>query len=352
MISLDSFKSQVVIQSSFPADTFDREKSFLLFDEKLLQENQSFCRDFINSFSHRMGVKAGESLKDFKAFPKHLEALIKKWPQPISRSQSLIVLGGGTLGDFGGFVASILKRGVILEQIPTTWLAAMDSAHGGKNGLNFEGIKNQLGTFYPAKTVYIIKDLLESSPNELKEGSYGELIKMGLIGSSKFFKEMMMEKREANDFIWRFLPFCIEDKYDVVLQDPHERKGIRQVLNFGHTFGHALESHFSWSHGDAVLQGCFFALEWSRHRQLLSDSLHNQILKTIASAFDRVPATGLNWYKAPSAKAMMKALQADKKITGDGELVFVFLKNIGHPQLQPVSVEEVINEAKRQNWVK
>ena len=169
-----------------------------------------FTPPFIDQFEHKLGLKGGESLKAFKDFPKNLEQILKKWPQPISRSQTMVILGGGSLGDFGGFAASVIKRGVNLIQIPSTWLSAMDSAHGGKTALNLNGIKNQVGSFYPAQKVYIIRDLLETVPVEIKEQSFGELIKMGLIGESKFFKEIAYEKREAKDFMWRFLKFCIE----------------------------------------------------------------------------------------------------------------------------------------------
>jgi len=352
--SFESFQSQVIIRNRFPDDKLDVENHVLLFDENLLNlETDEFSpKKFIKSFPHRLGVKGGESLKSFKDFPKNLEALLKKWPEPVGRSQTLVVLGGGTLGDYGGFVASILKRGVNLIQIPSTWLAAMDSAHGGKNALNLEGVKNQIGTFYPASKVFVIKDLLESAPLELKEQSYGELIKMGLVGESKFFKEIMVEKRPAQDFVWRFLKFCIEDKYAVILQDPFETKKIRQVLNFGHTFGHALESHFTWPHGDSVLQGTFFALEWSRHRGDLSQALYEQILDVISQKFERVPAHQLKWYKKPSSKTIKKLLMADKKMDKEGKILFVFLKSIGRPFLKPVLVDDLILEAKRQNWLK
>ncbi len=352
MNRLDLFRSQVVVAQTYPNDRVDRDNSFLLFDENLKSLKDDSLNQFVESFPFRLALKGGELLKDFKQFPKNLDLILKAWPQPMSRKQSLVVLGGGSLGDFGGFVASILKRGVSLVQIPSTWLAAMDSAHGGKNGLNYDGIKNQLGTFYPAETVYVVRDLLNASPAELRDQSYGELIKMGLIGESKFFKELMMEKRQADEFAWRFLPMCIEDKYSVILQDPYETKGIRQSLNFGHTFGHALEAQFGWPHGDAVLQGMFFALNWSLHLGHLSKTLHQQILQTVSDKFDRGPAPGLKWYRRPGYKVMLKWLQADKKINEKGEILFVFLKNIGKPFLQQVTVDELLEEAKRQNWVK
>lgn len=349
---MNSFQSQVIIKNKFPQ--FNEEGCVLLYDQAIF-DGSDFdveIQKFVDQFENRWGVKGGESLKAFRDFPKNLELLLKKWPQPVSRNHTLVVLGGGSLGDFGGFAASVIKRGVGLIHIPSTWLSAMDSAHGGKTALNLNGIKNQVGSFYPAKKVYVIRDLLESTPKELKEQSYGELIKMGLIGQSQFFKEIQFEKRDAQDFLWRFLKFCIEDKYEVILQDPYETEKIRQVLNFGHTLGHALESHFLWPHGDSVLQGVFFALEWSRYRGELSQNTFDTIMKVISEKFERVPATLLKWYKKPSRKVIKNIIIDDKKMKADGTLNFVFLKSIGKPIVKTVLVEDLLSEASRQNWIK
>ncbi len=352
MKAFNDFQSQVVMSQVYPSDRINFTKSLLIYDQALDTSKDEDLIEFINQFTHQVALPGGEDLKDFKNFPKHLDLIFQNWPEPISRHQNLVVLGGGSLGDFGGFVASIIKRGVQLIQIPSTWIAAMDSAHGGKTGLNYKGAKNQLGTFYPAKQVFVVKPLLEAVPHEIKQQSFGELIKMSLIGESQFFKELMMEKRPGVEFLWRFLPLCVEDKYQVILQDPFESKQIREVLNFGHTMGHALEVHFGWTHGDAVLQGCFFALEWSRHLQLLSQSTYEQICQVISERFDRGPAVQLKWYKKAPQKAIRKLVEADKKRDANGEVLFVFLKNIGQPVLQKVSVDDFIEEAKRQSWIK
>ncbi|MCJ8276151.1 MAG: hypothetical protein HRT44_01985 [Bdellovibrionales bacterium] len=352
MHNRESFKSQVLIRTKLPFNKLDPESHFLLYDQVLDSVEDKEIEDFIKSFPHRLSMKSGESIKSFKDFPKNLELVLKSWPEPIRRTQTLVVMGGGSLGDFGGFIASILKRGVSLVHIPSTWLAAIDSAHGGKNALNSMGAKNQLGTFYPADKVFVVKELLLNSPHELREQAYGELIKMGLIGESQFFKEIIQERREANDFFWRFVKFCIEDKYHVILQDPYETKKVRQVLNFGHTLGHALESHFKWNHGDAVLQGIFFALEWSRYRDLISQGGYKQIMDVISEKFARGPAYEFKWYRKPASKHIEKILRSDKKMDADGKIQFVFLKGIGKPVLKSVLVEDLISEAKRQGWVK
>ena len=159
----ENFNSQILIRNQLPFYKLDPETHFLLFDNNLLSGNEEIeIQEFIETFPHRLGVEGGETLKNLKNFPRQLDGILKEWPQPISRNHTLVVFGGGSLGDFGGFVASILKRGVNLIHIPTTWLAAMDSAHGGKNALNVAGVKNQVGTFYPAHKVFIVKEVLNA----------------------------------------------------------------------------------------------------------------------------------------------------------------------------------------------
>ncbi len=351
---MENFKSQVLFRNSLPFHKLDPDTHFLLYDLEMenLDCEDLGVKDFISSFPHCLGLKGGESVKEFKDFPKKVELILKKWPQPVNRSQTMVILGGGSLGDFGGFVASIIKRGVSLVHIPSTWLAAMDSAHGGKTALNRGGVKNQIGSFYPAKKVFIIKDLLETCPRELKEQSYGEFIKMALIGESRFFKNILTEKRSADEFLWYFLKSCIEDKYHLILQDPFETKKTRQVLNFGHTFGHALESHFGWPHGDSVLQGLFFALEWSRYRGDLPQNLYEQITGVLRDKFERVPAHELNWYRKPGKRAITSFLREDKKMDEEGRILFIFLKTIGKTLAKPVLIDDLVSEAKRQGWVK
>ena len=354
MEDFKNFKSQILVRNQLPFHKMDPDTHFLLYDSTLENSNEENheIRDFISTFPHRLGLKGGESVKEFKSFPRRMELILKKWPQPIRRDHSLVVLGGGSLGDFGGFVASIIKRGLPLVQIPSTWLAAIDSAHGGKTALNRGGVKNQIGSFHPAKKVFIVKNLLETSPKELKEQSYGEFIKMALIGESMVFKKILMEKGEVDEFLWPFMKLCIEDKYRFILKDPYETKKQRQILNFGHSFGHALESHFGWSHGDSVLQGLFFALEWSRYRGDLEQNSYEQIMGTLHEKFHRLPARKLKWYRRPYGKRMAHLIGQDKKMDANGKILFVFLKSIGRAFLGPVLVDDLISEAKRQKWVR
>ena len=346
-----NFNTEVDYRDKLPFFKMDPESHFLVFDLNLLVDNEE-VEEFIQSFPNRYGIKGGELVKDFKKLPDHIDNIMKKWPGAMSRNHTLVTLGGGSIGDFGGFMASILKRGLGLVHIPTTWLSAMDSAHGGKTALNLYGVKNQIGTFYPAGKVYIVRSLLQQLEERFADQAFGELIKMALIGESQFFKDLVGADLTGKDLLWSFLKPCVEDKYKVILQDPFERKEIRQILNFGHTMGHVFESFYSWPHGDSVLQGIFFALDWSLHRGDLDPKIYNEIMESLTQKMDRIPAYQLKWYKAPKAKAFEKLLKADKKIDEQGRIQFVFLKGIGQPFLQPVLVDDLLVEVQRQGWVK
>ena len=193
---------------------------------------------------------------------------------------------------------------------------------------------------------------MENSPKELKEQSYGEFIKMSLIGKSQFFKKILTEKKGVHEFLWSYMKLCIEDKYHFILKDPFETKKIRQVLNLGHTFGHALEFCFKWPHGDSVLQGLFFTLEWSRYRGLLEQKVYEQIIEALAERFQRTPACKLSWYRKTGKKNIALSLKEDKKMNEEGQILFIFLKDIGKPLVKPVLIEDLLSEAKRQGWIK
>ena len=350
MIETLNFDTPVYYQETFPSLETVGENSFLIFDTHLLNKD-SQLDSFIQSFPQRYGVEGGESAKDLNQFPQHISEIVKCWKGPISRQHHLVTLGGGSIGDFGGFVASTLKRGLSLVHIPSTWLSAMDSAHGGKTALNLNGVKNQLGTFYPAEKVFIIRPLLQQLGPSFAQQAFGELVKMALVGESQFFHKMMEGSSSDQTLLWEFIKPCVEDKYKVVLQDPFEKKGVRQILNFGHTVGHVLESHFAWSHGESVMQGIFFALRWSLERKHLEPASYDAIFSSLLEKSERSPACEQNSYKPIPEHQFEKLLQADKKINDQGQISFVFLEAIGQPLLQAVSVSELLQEAKRQGWV-
>lgn len=339
------FKSQLNYSIEFPKEQFDLSHDILIYDRCLLDVG---CGELIANFKKTYAVTGGESLKELSSLTEHLTKILALGGNSWSRQSRLVAMGGGSVGDFVGFVASILKRGVRWVGVPTTWLSALDSAHGGKTALNFADSKNQLGTFYPAESIFLIQSILQKQPKERSQEAMGELLKMAWISGENIFSPIE-EKLQAStsDLLWSLLPSSIEAKYKIVLQDPYERKGVRKILNLGHTFGHVIESQFKLSHGEAVFWGLDFSLEWSLHRGLLDKNplLRYQKMSQSVRKLDEK-----NKYKMDSASLYQKLL-ADKKMLPEQKIDFVFAKNIGQVVVESVLVDEVVQEARRQGWL-
>ena len=159
------------------------------------------------------------------------------------------------MGDLTGFISSIYKRGVSLIHVPTTWLAALDSAHGGKNALNVSGIKNVVGTYYFSKAVFIVEEILQTLPLKQKHLAFGELLKIALIDGGELYRSLKQNPNWQKS-LWKvFLKKGIAAKMKIIRKDPFEKKSIRSVLNFGHTVGHILENSVCsspWTSGYGV----------------------------------------------------------------------------------------------------
>lgn len=348
MIPNTHFKSEIISAPTFPFSRYDLEKDLLVIDAVVAQAQPLFTKNF--KYVYR--VSAGESLKDVARLASHLEEIFKIWTEPLSRSSRIVACGGGSVGDFAGFVASVLKRGLVLEHCPSTWLAAIDSSHGGKTALNLHGIKNQIGTFYPARAVVLAQDLLTSQPPARAQDGLGELIKMALLSEGKMFSRLQDKSDQAPaDILWDLLLPAVEAKYHVILQDPYETEGTRKILNLGHTLGHVIEALYGLSHGASVVQGLWFALEWSVHKGFLAASEW----KTIQTLFTRLkllPMTQNMGFKPMEYGVASDLLLHDKKVTEKQKIDFIFLQKIGAPIRLAVHSEEILLEAIRQGWVR
>lgn len=301
-------------------------------------------------------VVAGEELKALENFPSHMTEIAKRLRQARSADIMVAAVGGGTVGDFAGFVASTFKRGVSLVQIPTTWLAALDSAHGGKNALNIGPFKNQVGTFHMPSEIRVIKELLDRQPPHLATAALGELVKIALIEGNSLWKDLLTRSAEHEPaaLLWRLLKPGVAAKYRVVARDPWERKGLRQVLNLGHTLGHVWEGQWAWPHGEAVLQGIYFSLAWSRERGLLSQRNYQTIIDQMSVNLglrDRALALAEQRPFRLTRKRMEQALMADKKRRGEGEARFIFVRAPGQTLVRQVQLSEILDEAARQGWL-
>ena len=327
------------------------EKSLLIYDRRL--EDNKVAKKWIKSFRYAYGVRAGEKLKDLDHLSDHIEKIFKMFSPFSPKNSGIVSLGGGTTSDFAGFLASILKRGLPVVHIPSTLLAAMDSAHGGKTALNVAGIKNQIGTFYFPQAVCIVRSLLETLPAGELQSAAGELGKVALLEGGKLWNSLN-DKFELNfEHFWKVLPDVVEAKNALVKKDPYDQKGERVALNLGHTLGHVLESYFETPHGLAVGLGCQFAVEWSRHRGHLKDPDCQKSLDFLTGPLKQPKATDfIRKHRSMSETKFIKHLQQDKKLSQMRQIQFVFIDKVGSSFSRPVGIESLQTEAQRQGWVR
>lgn len=219
---------------------------------------------------------------------KNLQQAEKIWQQLLEagadRRAVLINLGGGMVTDLGGFVAAGYKRGIAYIHVPSSLLAMVDAAHGGKTGINLGGVKNAIGHFYPAETIFIHAPLLDTLPMRELQSGKAEMFKHGLLGDADLWQQMAALPAEAKPDR-TLLERAIALKAKVVAADPTE-KGERKLLNLGHTFGHALESYFMysstpWLHGEAIFAGMLLESRLAARLGLLSDTDLLEIKKVL-----------------------------------------------------------------------
>lgn len=262
-------------------------------------------------------IKSGEEYKNISTCNFIWEQLTIN---NFDRNALLINLGGGVIGDMGGFCATTYKRGLEFIHIPTTLLAMVDASVGGKLGIDFKGFKNQIGLFNNPKAVLISSEFLETlAESELKSG-FAEVVKHALISDNSLW--LKLKNTPFTDLDWEdIIDTSVQIKNKIVLADPFE-KGERKKLNFGHTFGHAIESYYlekriPISHGEAVFMGMILETEISD----LSETEKNEIKNYILSDFS-LPCT-------PKKSNLHKFLINDKK-NQNGKINFTLLNGIGN----------------------
>jgi len=227
-------------------------------------------------------IKSGEEYKNISTCNFIWEQLTIN---NFDRNSLLINLGGGVIGDMGGFCAATYKRGLDFIHIPTTLLAMVDASVGGKLGIDFKGFKNQIGLFNNPKAVLISPEFLETlAESELKSG-FSEVVKHALISDNSLW--VKLKNTPFTDFDWGdIIDTNVQIKNKIVLADPFE-KGERKKLNFGHTFGHAIESYYlekgtPISHGEAVFMGMILETEISDLPETEKNEIKNYILSNFA----------------------------------------------------------------------
>jgi 3-dehydroquinate synthase len=249
----------------------------------------------------------------------------------ITRSDAVIALGGGVIGDMAGFASAIYQRGIKYIQIPTTLLAAVDSSIGGKTAVDIPSGKNLIGAFHQPSLVYLDTATLNTlDPNVLRDG-YAEVIKYGVILDENLFKAV--SEPNATD-IKQIIKRCIEIKRDVVAADEFDQ-GMRGLLNFGHTIGHAIEklSDYTVSHGEAVAKGMVRAAAMGAKKGL------GDFSKPIIEVLKRY---GFDLSCPYSAKELFDAALSDKKCQDDG-ITLILPQEIGKCGLFKVTTKELLS---------
>ncbi len=323
--------------------TEDTGKIFLMCDENVFRIYSKYLKELTPYYYL---ISGGDRSKNIKNVERLWRWLLN---ENIKRDSVIISMGGGVIGDICGFVSSTILRGVTHYQIPTTLLSMLDSSIGGKNGINFDSMKNAIGTFNPPDKVFIDPLFLLSVPKKEISAGIVEVIKAGLIGDSgiidliegnlHFIKNLDLNLTE--EIIFR----SINVKKRIVEDDPFERN-IRKFLNLGHTLGHAVESYYRYkiSHGEAVGIGLIYALEISERLVFCPFELKERIKNLIQKL-------GLKVKIRAKIKELLELIKMDKKSTEKG-IDFVLLKNLEKPFLMRNiphkilfdSLKEVIDE--------
>lgn len=285
-------------------------------------------------------VPDGERTKNLNTIEDLADKLVKRGAD---RKSVFIALGGGVVGDMTGFMASIYMRGVEFVQIPTTLLAQVDASIGGKTGVDLKSGKNLVGTFYQPRAVFIDPGVLTTLPEREYRSGLFEALKCGIIGNPEIFGFMEEQRtkilqREPELLEW-LIAECVRVKADVVNADEHEM-GLRRILNFGHTIGHALETETAYKqflHGEAVAWGMIGAAMIAAAMQRADSDTARRIISTVLAyaPLPKVEARG---------KKIVGRLRTDKK-TMDGIVHFVLPLEIGRVEIVPDVPERTVVQA-------
>ena len=283
-------------------------------------------------------LPCGEMNKDIGIASNVWEALTE---YGVTRYDVIINLGGGLITDMGGFIASCYKRGIDFINVPTSLLGMVDASIGGKTGLNLGEFKNQIGVFSNPVAVYIDALFLSTLPDEETLSGYAEMLKHGLIDDEILFDKVIAQMDvEVEDFHEDLLIQCIEVKNRIVQQDPNE-KGIRKILNFGHTIGHVIEGHFmngkKMTHGHCVAIGMVMESYLSLKKGMLDEASYMKIQESILS-FYTMPS-----YSNDEINEMVKMLSNDKK-NSQGKVMCCLLTSIGVCKYDEPITEELFVE--------
>ena len=306
-------------------------KVLLVIDKKVPNRMVNKIKKSINEKKILFYLKSSEKNKSQDNVNKILNVLLKN---NFNRNDCLISIGGGIIGDLSAFIASVFKRGIHYVNIPTTLLAQVDSSIGGKTGINSKFGKNLIGTFYQPKLVISDISFLKSLPKREIICGYAEIFKHSLISNRSFFNFLNKNIKEVLEFKSPYIEksiykSCIIKKK--VVEKDFKEKGLRKILNFGHTFAHAYEASLKYSsklnHGEAVILGISSAVKFSQDRKILKNNDAESISKHINKINNKFYLR--NYFKIKSIDKIIKFMATDKK-NFDDKVNLVLIKKIGN----------------------
>ena len=321
------------------SNKFVKPKTFIVTDNNI---SVHWLKQTIESLSAQgispkvLEVPEGESTKSFINLEKIIDQLLES---KVDRDSLLIALGGGVIGDLAGFAGAVTLRGIQVIQVPTTLLSQVDSSVGGKTGINVRQGKNLVGSFYQPSLVAIDTQVLETLPPRQLFAGYAEVVKYGLIKDCSFFDWLELNGKkvlEGDKLAQQFAIFTsCRIKAEIVEADEKEQD-LRAILNFGHTFGHALEAEAGYDgnllHGEAVSIGMVMAIELSKNLGYLSGQDAGRAIKYIRNIGLPTNIKSIKGSTSWNPDGLMQHMQHDKKVS-NGQLRFVLLKGIGEAYL-------------------
>ena len=341
-------KQKVVISGNLERDLVnaisecEHDRIFVLTDET----TQQLCWPKIKNFkalkdSTPIIIKATDTHKNLDTLSQVWQALSNGGA---TRHSLMINLGGGMVTDLGGFAASTFKRGIDFINIPTTLLAMVDASVGGKTGINFGGLKNEIGVFSDSRFVIINTQFLDTLDHDNICSGYAEMLKHGLISDERTWAELVTFDLDNPDLsqLQRMVAESIKVKERIVEADPHEH-GIRKALNLGHTMGHAFESFAMRRgtpilHGYAVAYGLISELYMSARKTAFPTDRMHQTVRFIRENYGTLNIT------CDDYPTLIELMRHDKKNTS-GIINFTLLGNVGDIRINQTANEEEIKEA-------
>lgn len=309
---LNNQECEIIFKKLEKTDLADNK--FVIVDEAVTR----FYPEIINGLNNEIYIlDANEENKNLENLNKILTIMYQK---NITRKTLIVGIGGGVTTDMAGFATSVYKRGCRLMQVPTTLLSMVDAAIGGKTGVNFQSVKNGLGSFYPAEKIIINIDFLKTlSKTEMLAGMV-EIIKMSFLPESKL--ALLLKNKSSH---LELVQEAIRTKMEICVKDLEDR-GLRRLLNLGHTFGHVLESvsKYEIKHGTAVAIGMHAAAKFSKRKKLIGQSEYNEI--SARFILHDLPNNFSSKYIEQIKKNGAEILQQDKK--ADTKINLVLFKGI------------------------